>query len=467
MSREAMRRLLLLPAATLLPLAASTLPAQILAHPGWTRSVTAAEPWYQRAIFYQVPKCPPQSFASDNGSRFGGSIFCLNPTFQSLAERLDAMQSTGITAVIVAPPALPSLPGASAEQAIAAQSELDAFDNFTRQATARGIRVLVALPATRADADLAGRIRFWLTRGVAGLRLEIPPNTSAQDREAIASSTRSLAAGSGGQRVVLIDAENGSAATLATAKPSRPGRSASHNAAASSAAQLQVLTLTGQFTAASLRPQLAAALSAPNTLLDARANSTGLAQALATIALTINSAALADPAQHLVFPATIPPPEPVDETAKPAPPPIPPQPPPGVYLPFVPYVLPPRPVKKAAPLPPADDPLTIFYAKLAALHHSNAALRTGSKTILDFDAQNVLAWVAKPASPTPQNPPVVVLVNFSTQPVELSLADAMKKLNLHGFFLRKLLRSDDAMGAEDIAAVKLAPYSVFIGELRR
>jgi alpha-glucosidase len=157
----------------------------------------------------------------------------------------------------------------------------------------------------------------------------------------------------------------------------------------------------------------------------------------------------------------------VDESAKPAPPPLPQQPPPGVYLPYVPYVPPPRPVKKVAPPPPADDPLTIFYAKLATLHHTNAALRTGSKTVLDFDAQNILAWIARPASPTPQNPPVVVLVNLSAQPVELSLADAMKKLNLHGFFLRKLLRSDDAMGAEDIAAVKLAPYSVFIGELRR
>ncbi|HWG18093.1 MAG TPA: hypothetical protein VN678_09540, partial [Acidobacteriaceae bacterium] len=122
----------------------------------------------------------------------------------------------------------------------------------------------------------------------------------------------------------------------------------------------------------------------------------------------------------------------------------------------------------AAPAPPAPaDPFTVWTAKLAALHHSNQALRSGTKTLLDFDAQNVLVWVARPSSPTPQNPPVVALCNLSSQPVELSLADAMKKLSLHGFFLRTLLRSDDAMGAQDLEAVKLPPYGVFIGEVRR
>ena len=52
------RRSLLCAAALLLSLAA-TANAQVLAHPGWTRSGFAAEPWYQRAVFYQVPITPP------------------------------------------------------------------------------------------------------------------------------------------------------------------------------------------------------------------------------------------------------------------------------------------------------------------------------------------------------------------------------------------------------------------------
>ncbi len=99
---------------------------------------------------------------------------------------------------------------ANAEQAIAAQAVLDSFDNFTRQATARGIRVLAALPAAHAGSDLAGRARFWLTRGVAGLRLgKSPHDASAQDRAAItpppSRSPVSPRAGAMGQRIVISD----------------------------------------------------------------------------------------------------------------------------------------------------------------------------------------------------------------------------------------------------------------------
>jgi hypothetical protein len=448
MSREANGlRWSLRAAASLLLLAPSFAPAQVLAHPGWTRAHAAGEPWYKRAIFYQLPDATPD--------------------FKALSERLDAMQSTGIDAIIVTPPALPSLSGASAEQAIAAQSALDAFDNFTRQATARGIRVLATLPATHGDADLAARARFWLTRGVAGLRLEIPAGVNSQDRAAIAASVRSLAASIPGQRIVLVNGEE-----AAPQQPATPRKASAHRAATSpTSSQLQIITLTGPLTAAALRPQISRALAASDALLDTNAHSAEaapLTQVLVTLGLTTNPAALTDPAKPLILPATQPPPEPEDDSVKPPPAPIPQQPPAGVYLPYVPYVPPARPQKKAAPAPPAPaDPFTVWIAKLAALHHSNQALRTGTKILLDFDAQNVLVWVARPASATPQNPPVVVLCNLSPQPVELSLADAIKKLNLHGFFLRTLLRSDSALGGQDLEAVKLPPYGVFIGEVRR
>jgi hypothetical protein len=150
------------------------------------------------------------------------------------------------------------------------------------------------------------------------------------------------------------------------------------------------------------------------------------------------------------------------------PPPTPAQAPPGVYLPYVPYVPPAKPRARAAPPPPAPlDPLTAWYGRLAVLHHTNGALRDGARLFLDFDAQNALVWVARPSRPTPQNPPVVVLCNLSASPIQLSLGDAIAKLNLHGFFLRTLLRTDSALGAQDLNAVRLPPYGVFIGELRR
>jgi alpha-glucosidase len=61
----------------------------------------------------------------------------------------------------------------------------------------------------------------------------------------------------------------------------------------------------------------------------------------------------------------------------------------------------------------------------------------------------------------------VVLCNLSSSPVKLALSSAIKGLNLRGHYLHTLLRSDNAMGAQDIDAVALSPFSVYIGELRR
>jgi len=111
--------------------------------------------------------------------------------------------------------------------------------------------------------------------------------------------------------------------------------------------------------------------------------------------------------------------------------------------------------------------VSIWYRKLAALHHDSAVLRNGGKAFLDYDAQNALVWVSRPASQSPLTPPVVVVCNLSSSPVELSLTTAMKSLNLHGAFLRTLLRTDTAMGGQDLDLVKVPAFGVYIGELRR
>jgi alpha-glucosidase len=68
--------------------------------------------------------------------------------------------------------------------------------------------------------------------------------------------------------------------------------------------------------------------------------------------------------------------------------------------------------------------------------------------------------------PSPHTPPIVVLCNWSSSPVHLSLTAEIKKLNLRGFFLRAVLRSDTGMGAQDVDAVTLPPFGSYIGELR-
>jgi hypothetical protein len=115
----------------------------------------------------------------------------------------------------------------------------------------------------------------------------------------------------------------------------------------------------------------------------------------------------------------------------------------------------------------ADKSLADWTGKLSALHHGNPTLRNGTVTMLDFDRQNALVWVSRPASPTGNTPPVVVACNLSSLPLHLSLGTAVHSLNLRGSYLRTLLRSDTAMGAQDLDSVTLPPFGVYIGELHR
>jgi hypothetical protein len=211
---------------------------------------------------------------------------------------------------------------------------------------------------------------------------------------------------------------------------------------------------------------LAQSLSQPNTILDFHptASPTGepnpypaLADPIAAILLTMHEAALLHANAALVPPPTppAPTPEPAHEPAAPTGP-----------QPTFHITLPERP-KPAPETAPAEHPLADFYRELSVLHHGNAALRAGKPILLNFDAQNALVWVDRPAVISTLTPAVVVACNLSSAPVQLDLATAIKGLDLHGNYLRTLLRSDKAMGPQDINAVVLPPFSVYIGELRR
>jgi alpha-glucosidase len=437
----------------LLLLAATSTSAQILARPGLAGPGLKADPWWKHAVFYQI--AGPAT-----------------PDFKAISARLDSLRSIGVDALLLPAPALPA-PGSNGSL-----PNLDDLDNLLRQASSRGIRILLTIQAPSATANLSGVARFWLTRGIAGLHVATPPGASPEDTQAIVRTLRKLESSAAGQRIVISDLDL-ALPDAQTARTPSPHATASHVRASDlSAAQLQIDARpehVQSLNAAGLRPLLAQVIAHPNLLLDLSApgSSTAspdarppLADAVAAIALLSYPAALIDSSANLVLAPTPEHPEAPAPTEQPVKPPPPPAPPPGVYLPYVPYVPPAKPKPVVAPKPPPVDPLTLRYQKLAALHHDNDAIRTGSKTFLDFDAQNVLVWVNRPASPSPRTPPIVVLCNLSSLPVQLSLTAEIKKLNLHGFFLRAVLRSDNGMGAQDVDAVTLPPFAVYIGELR-
>jgi alpha-glucosidase len=423
--------------ACLLLALASAASAQMLARPGWANARLKADPWWQHAIFYKVDS---------------------PPDFKALSVRLDALRTLGVDALLLSAPELPP-PGINATL-----PNLDDLDDLLRQSASHGIRVLLTLHVEHADANLSGVARFWLSRGIAGIHIATPPETSPDETQAIVLTVRKLAASAAGQRIVISDLDLAPPEPQSARKPSPRAR------ASDMTAQFQIDVRPdqlGTFDAASLRPLLTQAIAQPNLLLDLRAPGAALADAVAAIAILTRPATLIDSSANLVLQPTPERIEPVDPSAKPAPPPPPPQPPPGTYLPYVPYVPPPKPQAPVAPPKPVPpNPLTIWYQGLTALHHDNAVLQTGSKTFLDFDDRNALVWVNRPASPSPHTPPVVVICNLSASPVQLSLTAAMKQLNLRGFFLRALLRSDNGLGAQDLNSVTLPPFAVYIGELR-
>jgi hypothetical protein len=419
-------------------IALTSAPAQTLAHPGWVGNGLSSAAWWQRAIFYRV------SSTADPVD------------LKAITVRLDALRALGVDALLLPAPELP--PPGSLQM-----PNLDAFDELLRQAGAHDIRVLLTLRPPSGTADFSGLARFWLNRGIAGLYVPTAAGVSPEAAQAQVQALKKLVSNSPGQRIILADSD----------LDPRPNAKAAPRHT-NSDSQLQIdprLNRLASLDAASLRPLLAQTIDQPNLLLDLRPpNSTSahpqLAQISGVIGLLTHPVGLIDSAANLVLEPTVQETEIASQSeqpTRPAPKPLPP----GTYEPYVPYVPPPRPRKPAATKSVPTDPLTIWYEKLTELHHANVVIRLGTKTFLDFDAQNALVWVNRPAKPSPTTPPVVVICNLSTSPVQLSLTEAIKKLNLTGWFLRTLLRSDDTMGGQNLDSVKVPAYGVYIGELRR
>jgi hypothetical protein len=448
--------------------------SQTLARPGLVGSGLSTDAWWQHAIFYEV----------ELGR---GDVSPGLPTdFKSIAATLDSLRSLGVDALLVPAPHTPAHSVTGSLAAITPNAGpdpvLDDFDDLIHQSSRRGMRVLLNLPVPSDGTDVTGIARFWLSRGVAGFHVVAPSGTAPQTAQTVVQTLRKVTAGVVGQRIVLSDFDPSIAAASAGA-PSRgaPARR-TDRLPDPVIGQLRIdarISHVGTLDAATLRPLLGQTSAQPTLLLEfhsfagpggSRDSAAALAKAMAAVVLTIHPSALVDSSVGLVLEKSaegqvggaVPP---IAVAAPPSQPAVPP----GTYVPYVPAA-PAQPVaaapKAAVPAAPAD-PLTAWYQELATLHHANAALRFGSATLLNFDAQNALVWVVRPATASALTPPVVVACNLSGSPVTLGIGAAIKGMGLRGDYLRTLLRSDKAMGPQDLDAVVLPAYGVYVGELRR
>lgn len=381
---------------------------QTLARPGWAGSGMSAVSWWKHGLVYQVD---PRGFGGLHG----------------VAEHLDYIHSLGVDAVL-----LSSLGGDAKTPIDPGAGTMDDVDEIVRRSSEYNIRVLVELDAHASD--LQARARLWLAHGIAGFR--VPGATAAQ-----IADLRKTASGFAGQRVVIGDVETIGTAQLVAA----PQAGTQEKLAAST-----------------IRPALEAAQqtadegkSVPLLLSDGPsykrsmtryadgAHDVGIAKVVAAMLMTTRAASLiyfgqelglTDGSNALSF-------EQLKKNEQPAPMSV-----------------------AAGDANPAS--LLNWYRQLSVLAHSNRTISSGAITVLNHDDQNALAWVRRPQSVSLNTPAIVVVENLSSQPVTLSLKSDIQRLRLKGSFLRTLLRSDTGMGAMHLDGMTLAPYAVFIGELR-
>ncbi|MDR3745167.1 MAG: hypothetical protein P4K80_03430 [Acidobacteriaceae bacterium] len=445
--------------AAFLLLATACASAQTLVRPGWAGSGLNIDPWWKHAVFYKIGPTPSETNQA--------TAFTPETDFKALTLRLDALRALGVDALLLPAPRLPAL---GLSDSANPNPALDDLDDLIHQASRRDIRVLVTFPASSVTADLSAAARFWISRGVAGFHLVTPPETSPQDAQSIAQTLRKITSSAIGQRIVLTDFSPESSASAASPTPSLRRNYNRHSSSRrsenlradrrndSASAQLVIdprLAQINQPEASNLRPLLAQSLQKPNLLLDFHAPALhpdapdpypALAKAMATLLLTTHSTALID-ADREIQSEEIATRQAADrEIARNKTNPA---------------------SNLRATATPAPASLGEWYSQLSALHHGNATLRSGSVTPLNFDSQNALVWVSRTTSTSSLTAPVVVACNLSSSPLQLSLGDAIKAINLRGTYLRTLLRSDLAIGPQDLNNVILPPFGVYIGELHR
>jgi Alpha amylase, catalytic domain/Domain of unknown function (DUF3459) len=457
-----------------------TASAQTLARPGWVGSGLTQETWWQNAIFYRIQ---PKNFQDSDGDGVGD--------LRGVAQRLDYLQSLGVDAIVLEPP-----------------FDDAGFDDLLSETSRRHVRLIVELSPGTTQRALA-EARSWLTRGAAGVYAKSSlaagqPGTTSDLMQALRALTNSFP----GERILLTDNDP----TAATSRRGQHNELVDFSLGKGSTA---LETYRGELDAAQASPDVPFVLQ----LDEKTVPDVALAKILATMLLASRGAVSLEYGQEIGLarsttslptmqwtPANITPPKPpepvaVAETPKPTPSPQSQ----NVYGAFVPYVPPPR---KPAPKPidrntgepyvdpnslmgftsgtlPAQtsapdhasinvavedenpDSLLNFYRKLIQLHRGNPALRTGTTSVLFHNADNALVWVRQAPSGTRTTGTVIIACNLSAKSTTLSLKNDLEHVHLRPGGLRMLLTSDKAnLRFQTTDQVVLAPWSVYIGELR-
>ena len=187
--------------ALLLVFAVGAANGQTLARKGWAGSGITVEPWWEGAVFYQID---PLSFQDSKDDGFGD--------LQGIIQRLDYLQGLHVDGLMLSPFQLQAefsrtgnVPAFDPKYG----SEED-LDRLVQEASRRKMRVFVDVPmdsshTTQQNLDEA---RFWLSRGIAGLRLTGDARETPLSQAVLADRLKQLqklCATYAGQRVLFWD----------------------------------------------------------------------------------------------------------------------------------------------------------------------------------------------------------------------------------------------------------------------
>ena len=403
--------------------------AQTLAHKNWAGSGITVEPWYQSALFYQID---PLTFQDSNADGFGD--------LTGITRRLPYLEQLGVDAIVLSP--LPLDPPGSRQPLDPTYGTPDDFDQLGREASAHHMRLFVELALETPHDQLIATARFWLSRGVAGLRL----SGSTPDRTQLLRELRAIA---GPTRILLAD----TAAEPAVASRHPPPR------------VLPEVVFDHRLTAAqTLTPALLrGALVGTNLLSDQPNLSRSLARLgdgahdLALARIVAAALLLGRGAPLLLFGQELG----TAGTGDPTPMQWGPAQPFSTVTPWIPMG--PNATTANARLEDADpDSLLNWYRKLAQLHHSQAAVRTGTLELLPTPNPSLVAWLRKPARGAA--PAVLVVVNLSQYATVTPLSSLLPGRTSTLKLLAK--SSPDPEPTTEVNALPLEAFGVYIAELR-
>lgn len=383
--------------------------AQSLARPGWAGSGLSVEPWWTHAVLYAVD---PHRYA-ESGDLAG------------LVGKLDYVRSLGVDGIT-----LTHLQGGDGAGLDPRLGSMDDFDTVVREAGRDNLRALVELDSSKAsDADgLVKAARFWLGHGAAGVSLSAPVE------DAPMRALREAVHGFPGKRIVVAPVRAGS--------EQRPELTL--DSSLKGVKTLDATALRGVLEGLQNAAGKGAVLAESAARQGGGSVEAGKVMAAMLLATRVNAQIAAG--------------EEIGLTAD---------------APMV-WGAPAAPGGKKASEGSVDvameevdsGSVLNWYRSLIDLHHGSSALRAGTETFLDHDADHALMWVVRRTQVTPQTPALVVVCNLSDKPVKLNLTADMAALHLRGVFLRTVLRSGTGMGGQSLDAVTLPGYGVFLGELR-